>query len=120
MDKITNKSNIYSNNNVMKGKWIYVKRSKKETDIHYIFKVKDVVEGSNPTEYEVEREFYFTIPLDKECKCFCYDSNDNFILDKQDVLYEMGYDEWLDTFREFVKNDGMKSSDIPAKIIQDR
>lgn len=104
----------------MKGKWIYVKRYNKDMDIHYIFKVKNVVPRSNPVEYVVERQYYFTIPFNHEKQCFCYDSKNNFILQHQDVLYEMSYDEWLDTFREFVRNEGVVAGDVPTKIIQDR
>jgi len=112
------KDNQYANKN-MEGKYVYMKRSNKEMDIHYIFNIKNVI-SVDPVEYEVERQYYFCIPFDKDRKCFYYDSKQNVKLDYNDVLYELSYDEWIDTFRSFITNENKSVNEIPSKIIKDR
>ena len=113
----TIKTNEYAKS-FMIGKYIYMKRSNKEMDIYYIFNIKNIIE-ENPVMYETDKCFYFCIPFNRQCKGFCYDSKTNIELTNKDVLYELSYDEWLNTFRSFVENDGKLVSDLPAKIIKD-
>lgn len=120
MDKILNKNNIYYNNSVMRGKWIYLKRTTRDKDIHYIFKIQNIKQP-NPLIYTTYRQYYFSKPFIGECKCFCYKSNINEIeINNKDIMYELDADEWLDTFRVFVNNDNVKAQDAPDKLIQDK
>ena len=102
----------------MIGKYIYMKHTNKEMDIYHIYSIKSVINGKN-IQYETNKHFYFCIPFNRQCKGFCYDSKTNIELTNKDILYELSYDEWLNTFRSFVENDGKLVSDLPAKIIKD-
>ena len=101
------------------GKYIYLKQTLKETDILRIFKITKILK-SKPITYEVIRQYYFCIPSNKDFKCYCYDSSDNVKLNNNDLIYIMSYDEYIDTFREFVKNDGCLGHNLPYKIVQDK
>lgn len=110
------KDNQYASES-MKNKYIYMKRSNKEMDIHYIFSIENVI-LSNPAEFKTTRQYYFCIPFMKERHCYCYESNDNIVLNYNDILYELSYDEWLDTFRSFVENEGKLVCELPDKVIK--
>lgn len=113
----TIKNNEYAKPSMI-GKYIYMKRSNDEMDIHYIFNIKNIVE-EKPVRYETGKYFYFCIPFNKERKCFCYDDKLNIELKYTDVLYELSYKEWLDTFRSFVDNEGKYVYELPDKVIKD-
>ena len=100
------------------GKFIYMKRSNKEMDIHYIFDIKEIL-GTSPVKYKVGKCFYFCIPFDKDRRCFYYNTTTNIKLNSSDILYELSYDEWLNTFHSFIKNEGKCVKELPSKIIKD-
>ena len=114
----TIKTNEYAKS-FMIGKYIYMKRSNKEMDIYYIFNIKNIIE-ENPVIYKTNKCFYFCVPFNKERKCFCYDDKVNLELKYSDILYELSYEEWIDTFRSFVDNEGKYAHELPDKIIKDK
>ena len=116
--KRNNKLNNYYDEKFI-GQYIYVKKTNSRMNIHHIFKVTNL-KCSSPVIYSVEKHYYFTIPNFKDGKCFCYDGTDVFEFDYYDELNIMDHEEYLDTFREFIKNDGKSITEIPSKIIQDK
>ena len=59
------------------------------------------------------------IPKNENCKAFVYDNPQKIIIKPIDILYEMSFSEYVNTFREFVKNEGKLVKELPSKIIQD-
>ena len=60
------------------------------------------------------------IPEDKNRKAFLYDNYKEITVNGLvDILYEMTFSEYVNTFREFFKNDEKYVYEIPSKIIQD-
>ena len=117
--KRNNKTNNYYDKKFIDN-YLYVKQSNKEMDIHHIFKVEDLLDES-PITYKVDKHYYFTVPFNTKCKGFCYHNNlIPFKLEWNDKIYIMDYDEYLDTFRSFIKNDGKSVYEIPSKLIQDK
>ena len=110
-------NNYYSETFI--GKYAYIKKTIKDVDIHQIFKITGLDPEDNMT-YMVEKYFYFCIPQNKNIKCFCYTGKDRMKYDYKDEMYILDDDEYLNTFREFVKNDGKTSNEIPSKLIQDK
>ena len=116
---ITIEQNNHYNNELI-GKYIYVKQSNDEMDIHKIFKIVEIL-NEYPVIYKIEKYYYFTIPYNKECKCFYYKgSKDTYEVNYSDTLYILENDEFINTFRAFIKNDGKSPNEIPSKIIQDK
>ena len=109
-----------SHYNELIGKYIYIKQSNKEMDIHKIFKIVKIL-NEYPVIYKIEKYYYFTVPYNKECKCFCYEGGkDTYEVNYSDTMYVFENNEFIDTFRTFIQNDGKTPDEIPSKIIQDK
>jgi len=108
--KRDNKANNYFDNNLI-GKYIYLKRSNKDMIIHRIFKINDLL-NSNPITYKVDKQYYFTVPFNQECKCFCYNGTNVIELDYREEIYSITDSEYLNMFRTFVNFDGYLSKDV--------
>lgn len=109
---------IYGNQGI-KNKYIYVKRSDSENDMYYIFKVISVLHNEYPVKYSISNCYMMLVPKDVNRKAYVYDRYDEFEIKYTDELYEMSYEEWLNTFRVFVKNEGEYVKNLPYKLIQD-
>lgn len=104
------------------GKYIYFSKKYLDSQVHYIFNIKsmDISNGISKIIYKCDKAYMFMIPEDKNRKAFLYDNYKEVTVNGLvDVLYEMTFSEYVNTFREFVKNDGKLVCEIPNKIIQD-
>jgi len=116
MKKLDN--DIYGDQNI-NGKYIYLKRSDTENDMYYIFKIISIINAKYPFKYEIQNCYMMLVPKDAERKAYVYDKYKEIELKYTDEMYEMTYDEWLNTFRVFVKNEGEYVKNLPYKLIQD-
>ncbi len=117
MKYLPNKGNNYISKDLI-GKYIYSKTSNKDMDIHRIFKIKEI-KSEHPITYDTEKYYYFTIPYNQQCKCFCYGDESIIQLTQKDELYIMQLNEYINTFHEFIENESKYPYEIPSKIIQD-
>ena len=123
MKQILNDKNVnnYSSKDII-GKYIYFKEERKDSILYYILTVKSIEndpENSDEIIYFTNKCYLLFVPKNKECKTHIYDNYDKIkILSKFD-LYEMSFREYVNTFREFIKNDGKYPEELPSKIIQD-
>ena len=118
------KHNIKTNNYYSKefvGNYVYIKKSNKDFDTHQIFKIVGLSEEDDHT-FIVNKYYYFYIPNSNNMnmKCFCYEGNNKCTYGPKDEMYILDDDEFIDTFREFIKNDGKSKNEVPSKIIQDK
>lgn len=109
--------NVYANVGMV-NKYIYMKRSDNNYDLYFIYKIDEILETS-PVKYKADKCYLFAVPKNKNCQAFCYDNTSKVELLSTDELYEMTAKEWLATFRVFVENEGVKTKDLPSKLIQD-
>ena len=123
MNKILSneKSNIYKSSEILNGKYLYVKKSNIDYDYHCIFTINDILLNTNHTiTYKTKKCYIFAIPFNKDSKCYLYENNKEITINQsKDILFEMTFEEFVNTFREFVKYDGYNANSIPTKIIQD-
>lgn len=120
MNKIFNnpKINIYGSS-AMINKYIYMKRITTDMTLYHIYKIDKVInEDTYNIIYESERSFVFKVPKDKNQCAYTYDDIKQIHINAYDELYELSKNEWLNTFRVFVENDGIKAKSLPDKIIQ--
>lgn len=110
--------NLYASNEMI-GKKIYMKRTDKESDMYYIYSISDIINTSFPIKYELKNCFMLLVPKNQDRKVHVYEKYKDIELKYIDVLYELDYNEWLETFRVFVKYDGDYVRNLPSKIIQD-
>lgn len=108
----------YIKEEFVKDKYLYYKVSKKDTNVYYIFKCKNII-SNNPLIYSCSKCFVFSVPIENNRKCFVYDNYKIIKLPPKVDLYKLSFTEFVDTFRVFVKNDGKYPNDLPSKIIQD-
>lgn len=101
----------------MVGKYVYMKRVIKDYTLHYIFKIDEILD-TNPVKYKTEKCFMFSVPKNKLIKCYVYDNTSKIEVQFDDNLYEMTPNEWLDTFRSFVKHEGIESGQLPEDFIK--
>lgn len=104
------------------GKYIYFSKKYSDSQVHYIFNIKsmDVSGGISKIIYKCDKAYMFMIPEDKNRKAFLYDNYKEITVNGLvDILYEMTFSEYVNTFREFFKNDEKYVYEIPNKIIQD-
>ena len=104
------------------GKHIYFSKKYADSYVHYIFSIKSIdnSEGIANIKYKCEKVYMFMIPEDRNRKAFLYDNYKEVVVNGLvDILYEMSFSEYVNTFREFVKNDGKFVYEIPDKVIQD-
>lgn len=113
--KLDLKTGLHLDRNLI-GKYIYLHRFDKESSCHHIFKLTDIIEST----YLTDRHYFFYIPNDKNCKAFCYDGVGQIDLCYKDKLFILDNEEYIDTFRMFVKYDSYNVHSLPDKIIQDK
>lgn len=101
------------------GKYLYYSDYKNESNIYYIFKCDGIVSNS-PLVYNCSRCYYFTVPKNNNCKCFLYDGLSKITVSPKAQLFTLSFEEFVDTFKIFVKNDKKYPVDLPDKIIQDK
>lgn len=118
LDNIKNITDIYSSDDI-KNAYLYMSRSDKENDMYYIFKVEDILTKTFPIKYKLKHMYMMLVPKNPERKAYVYDKYNEYEIKYSDVLYKMSYDEWLNTFRIFVKYDGEPVKSLPVKLIQD-
>lgn len=116
MKKLDN--DIYGDQNI-NGKYIYLKRSDAENDMYYIFKIISIINAEYPVKYGIHGCYMMLVPQNNERKAYVYDRYNELELKYTDELYELTYDEWLNTFRTFVKYEGEYVKNLPTKLIQD-
>lgn len=112
MKKFNTKSD---SNESLINQYVYMHQTNSEMSIHRIFKVVKYIDDND---YIVENHYYFTIPFNKSCKCFCYNGENK--IEFNDDMYIMDNDEYVNTFRMFKENDSKVANSIPLKIIQDK
>ena len=112
------KENNYRSENYI-NKFGYIKKTTKDMYIYQIFKIVGLNELDDHA-FNVEKYFYFCVPIEKNIKCFCYTGSAVLKYNYKDELYILDDDEYLDTFREFIKNDGKLNTNLPSKLIQDK
>lgn len=106
----------------LKGKYIYFSKSYQDSQLYYIFRIEsiDASNGISKIKYNCSKVYLLMVPNDKSRTVFLYDNYKEVIVNGlYDVLYEMTFSEYVNTFREFVKSDGKRGSELPNKIIQD-
>jgi len=114
------KSNIYKSKEILNDKYLYLKKTNNNYDYHYIFNISNIIENDNYIKYKTKKCYIFAIPFDNNSKCYLYEKNNEIEINQlKDVLYEMTFNEFVNTFRTFIKYDGMLKHEIPVKIIQD-
>ena len=104
------------------GKYIYVCKSNTDNKLLYICKINNIEYDGNITDikYICDKVYVFMIPNDTNRKAFLYDNYTCVSIDGfNDELYELTFSEFVNTFREFITNDGKLVSELPDKIIQD-
>ena len=104
------------------GKHLYFSKTIEDSTLYYIFTVSKINNtGSTANiQYICSKVYLFMVPDDKSRKAFLYDSyKDITVNGLRDILYEMTFGEFVNTFRVLVQNDGKYVSDLPDKIIQD-
>jgi hypothetical protein len=80
----------------------------------------DIIDNENVVTYKTKKCYIFSIPIQQNQKCYLYENYNEIDLDiHKDILYEMSFEEFVNTFRTFIKYDGFIANDIPSKIIQD-
>jgi len=114
------KNNIYTSKEIL-NKHIYYKTENNNSFLYYIFTIKSIdLEINSPKiTYYTDKCYVFMVPKNNESTAFIYDNYDQVTIKPSDVLYEMSFSEYVNTFREFIKNDGKKVYELPSKIIQD-
>lgn len=110
--------NLYKSNDMI-GKKIYMKRSDKESNMYYIFSINNIINSTLPIKYELKNCFMLFVPHDQNRKVHVYENYKEIELKYNDLLYELDVNEWLETFRTFVKYDSDYVQNLPSKIIQD-
>lgn len=115
----TKQNNEYINIDILKNKSVYFCKSDYNSSTYYIFKISKVI-STSPLIYEIYRGFMFYVPKDSNCKAFTYNiDKKEFNMDYKSDLYLMNEEEYLNTFRNFVKNEGLYVKDLPTKLIAD-
>ena len=102
------------------GSHIYLKRSNKEYDMLYIGVITDVIKDENLLKYKLKHCYMLTVPKEKNRKAYTYENVNEIDIYKDEDLYMLDYDEYIETFRNFVKCEGTYSQDLPEKIIADK
>ena len=103
----------YSNQGMI-GKTIYMKRNLGDINYHYIFNIKDII-NQHPAVYMTDKQYILEIPKNGLCKV--YDNSVDIKLNYNDILYELDRFEYIDLFRCFVKNEGVKSNTIEKGLL---
>lgn len=114
-------TNNYASQDII-GKYIYFKDERPDSNLYYILTVKSIeVDSDNSDEiiYLTHKCYLLFVPKNKECKIHLYDNYDKVKISSKFDLYEMTLSEYVNTFREFIKNDGKFPEELPSKIIQD-
>lgn len=114
--------NQYKSNDLL-NKHYYINVKTDEFNCYYIFVIKNIKYDniSYNIIYECERCFCLAVPIIKTGRhAYLYDKYNSIKINyTYDKLYELSYDEYLNTFKMFIKCDGMYADELPNKIIQD-
>lgn len=114
-------TNNYASQDII-GKYIYFKEERKDSNLYYILTVKSIeVDPINSEDitYFTNKCYLLFVSKNKECRTHIYDNYDKVNISPKFDLYEMSFSEYVNTFREFIKNDGKFPEELPSKIIQD-
>jgi hypothetical protein len=95
-------------------KTIYMKRETDNVDYHIIFTINNIIK-SHPAVYETNKQYILEIPKNGICKT--YDNKNNVELKYNDILYDIDRFEYIDLFRIFVENDGVKPNEIKKGLL---
>ena len=130
MKKIEDVASIYNDINILCSKYIYMKRtfiSGTDYDTYYLMKVSDVSSFDTYGELVLHTSlcYRFIVPhyndyvSMKQLKCHLYGDISDVPITIQDELFEMSYDEFVNTYMVFINHDGHYKENLPDKIIQD-
>lgn len=119
----TDKQGTQYKSNDLINKHYYVNIKNREFNCYYIFVIKDIRYNDvnyNIT-YECERCFCLAVPIIKAGRhAYLYDNYNSVTINyNYDKLYELSMNEYLNTFKMFIKCDNMLADELPVKIIQD-
>lgn len=95
--------------NGMKSKYIYMKRSYTEYEIHYIYLIDSILVDKFPQKYKCKRLYIYNSPKLNNKVSFVTDNTDILELTNNDTLYEISFEEYLKIFKEFVRCSGTKN-----------
>lgn len=98
------------------GNFIYIQKNDKISSSHHIFKLTDIIDST----YVGSKHYFFHIPVDRGNRAFCYDGIGQIDIAYNDKIFVIDEDEYLDTFRSFVRHDGYRVSDLPDKVVKDK
>lgn len=98
---------------------IYLKQTIKDGEKLYIGVLDNIDDNVYTINYKLSKGFFFFIPTDNKLKGYCYDAKDPVTINKyRDELYILSDTEYLDTFRAFVKNDGLLKDELENELIK--
>lgn len=100
--------------NSLKGKYLYFSEETKQDKKYYIL-ICDYIEENI---IYSKKLYYLYVPKNISIKCFVY-SNISEIEIKNQEFFEISKEEFINTFRVFVTNEGNYPDKLPSKIIQD-
>lgn len=109
--------------------YIYFNRKfvNNEYNVYYIYKLNDISVSDGMKDWEVNHipsiTYKFVVPVNNinERRAYLYCESYPILVDMyKDELYIMDYDEFINTYRTFYKNDGKLITSLPNKLIQDK
>lgn len=112
------------NNPKLLKSYIYLKQSIKEGEKLYIGILDNIdsdilVHNIISISYKLKQGFFFFIPSNNNLKGYCYDAKNTISINKyKDELFILSDREYLDTFRAFIKNDGILKPQLDHQLIK--